>query len=248
MTPHRLGRRSQARGTPYGPRLLRRAKPVLKRLFTLLAQEAACYAPEGPPRFPAHAGGQGRIPTRFALSIVATFVLVSAAHAAVLCTRPRFDGTFNANLKIREACKRSETQVNPADVGLQGPPGPPGADGICPCTTSTETSTTGTTETTGTTTTETTTTTTSTTTTTIGVPCGSAEYPTCAGDCPAGQDCVGVSAAFDTGGVVTNCKCAAPSAPCMLIGGVCPGFWCPPGSGTVCTYGAGQVCVGCQAP
>src|SRR2546426_110111 len=30
------------------------------------------------------------------------------AHAAVLCVRPRSDGTFNASIKIREVCKARE--------------------------------------------------------------------------------------------------------------------------------------------
>ena len=53
------------------------------------------------------------------------FLVVSAsslpapgAHAAVLCA------TRTRTVKLREACKRKETQIDPVALGLRGPPGP----------------------------------------------------------------------------------------------------------------------------
>ncbi|HJQ84308.1 MAG TPA: SUMF1/EgtB/PvdO family nonheme iron enzyme [Candidatus Binatia bacterium] len=60
---------------------------------------------------------------------VAAFVVVLAASAtepvsgAVLCVRR------SGTIKVREACRPSETQADPVALGLQGPPGPPGPPG-----------------------------------------------------------------------------------------------------------------------
>lgn len=65
----------------------------------------------------------------FLLGGAVPLLAVFAAHAAVLCARPHADGTFNTSVKIREACRPSEAQLDPAALGLQGPPGPLGPAG-----------------------------------------------------------------------------------------------------------------------
>lgn len=64
-------------------------------------------------------------------TIVAIILFLGAVRAegAVLCARQRSDGTFNGNVAIREACTSRETALDPAALGLQGPPGPAGAPG-----------------------------------------------------------------------------------------------------------------------
>ena len=42
----------------------------------------------------------------------------------MLCAKPRSDGTYNASVKVREACKAGETQLDAAEIGAQGPVGP----------------------------------------------------------------------------------------------------------------------------
>ena len=49
----------------------------------------------------------------------------SQASAAVLCAPKSGEGT----VRVREACKKNEVQLDPATLGLQGPPGPPGPKG-----------------------------------------------------------------------------------------------------------------------
>ena len=49
----------------------------------------------------------------------------SLANAAVLCTEKSGEGT----VRIREACKKNETQLDPVALELQGPPGPKGDPG-----------------------------------------------------------------------------------------------------------------------
>jgi len=49
--------------------------------------------------------------------------------AVVLCAKTRKDGTFNSTVRIRETCRKKETQLDPAALGLQGPPGQDGAPG-----------------------------------------------------------------------------------------------------------------------
>src|SRR5262245_18022652 len=53
----------------------------------------------------------------------------SRADAVVLCAKPRADGTFSTSVKIREACRTSETRLDPGALGLQGPPGATGPVG-----------------------------------------------------------------------------------------------------------------------
>ncbi len=53
----------------------------------------------------------------------------TAAHGAVLCARKRADGTYSSGVAIREACKRSESTLDPSALGLQGPKGDPGMAG-----------------------------------------------------------------------------------------------------------------------
>ena len=65
-----------------------------------------------------------------AVAIVAAFAgLASQAGAAVLCAKPRGDGTFSTTVKIREACRPVEMQLDPAGLGIPGPPGPEGPEG-----------------------------------------------------------------------------------------------------------------------
>jgi hypothetical protein len=49
--------------------------------------------------------------------------------AALLCAGHRGDGTPNGTVRIRATCARNETQLDPAALGLQGPPGPVGPPG-----------------------------------------------------------------------------------------------------------------------
>jgi hypothetical protein len=49
--------------------------------------------------------------------------------AAVLCAKPRSDGTFSTSVRVRETCRASETQLDAAALGLQGAPGPQGPQG-----------------------------------------------------------------------------------------------------------------------
>ena len=66
--------------------------------------------------------------TARALRLVMVGVLVGVcapAGGAVLCTGRTGTGT----LRVRELCHPRETQVDPADLGLQGPPGDPGDPG-----------------------------------------------------------------------------------------------------------------------
>lgn len=60
------------------------------------------------------------------LAAVEVVVHVTSAHAAVLCARRRADGTLNSSVRIREGCRPSEAQLDPAALGLRGPQGPAG--------------------------------------------------------------------------------------------------------------------------
>ena len=55
-----------------------------------------------------------------AVILLAAAVLVArdTAGAAVLCAKPRKDGSFNTDVKIREACKPGEVQLDAAAVGF----------------------------------------------------------------------------------------------------------------------------------
>jgi hypothetical protein len=52
------------------------------------------------------------------------------ASAVVLCARPRSNGTFNTSVKVREACRSNEMQLDPGALGLQGPKGDPGPSAV----------------------------------------------------------------------------------------------------------------------
>lgn len=56
-------------------------------------------------------------------------VALPAANAVMLCARARPDGSFNTNVKIREACSPTERMLDAASLGLQGPQGPQGPKG-----------------------------------------------------------------------------------------------------------------------
>jgi hypothetical protein len=60
------------------------------------------------------------------IAVATTLFAASSAEAVVLCAKPSANGTFNTSVKIREACKPNETQLDPADIGAQGPQGPVG--------------------------------------------------------------------------------------------------------------------------
>src|SRR5688572_14516779 len=64
----------------------------------------------------------------FALAVGAAMMWAADAEAAVLCARQKA-GTFNSTVKIRQACRASETAIDPASLGLQGPPGLQGEAG-----------------------------------------------------------------------------------------------------------------------
>ena len=54
----------------------------------------------------------------FAVSVAAVALVSTTAQGAMLCAKPRKDGSFSATVKIRTACKAGESQLNPADVGF----------------------------------------------------------------------------------------------------------------------------------
>lgn len=61
--------------------------------------------------------------------VVVILAVASTAQGAVLCARPKLDGTFSTAMKIRETCTPREVQLDPAALGLQGAPGPQGPTG-----------------------------------------------------------------------------------------------------------------------
>jgi hypothetical protein len=61
---------------------------------------------------------------------VLVLVLTIPANAVVLCAKQRSDGTFNSSVRIREACKSRETQLDPAGLDLQGAQGDQGPQGV----------------------------------------------------------------------------------------------------------------------
>jgi hypothetical protein len=63
------------------------------------------------------------------LALLMALAMAGTAQAVVLCARPRADGTYSTGIKLRETCKPSETQLDPAELGIQGPPGLPGPQG-----------------------------------------------------------------------------------------------------------------------
>ena len=48
------------------------------------------------------------------LGAVLTFAVIPRADAWVLCARPTKAGTFDTTVKIRDVCRRGETQLDPA--------------------------------------------------------------------------------------------------------------------------------------
>jgi len=67
--------------------------------------------------------------TPTALALVALLTVASAADAIVLCAKPKKNGTYNTSVKIREACRKGETPLDPAALGLRGPQGAEGSQG-----------------------------------------------------------------------------------------------------------------------
>ncbi len=63
--------------------------------------------------------------TRRLLAATLLFGFASQASGMMLCTGKRGTGT----LRMRETCSSHEMQVDPMDLGLQGPPGDPGEPG-----------------------------------------------------------------------------------------------------------------------
>jgi hypothetical protein len=53
--------------------------------------------------------------------VILGLLLAHSAEAAMLCAKPKKDGTFSTSVKVREACTASEVQLDPATLGLQGP-------------------------------------------------------------------------------------------------------------------------------
>ena len=123
------------------------------------------------------------------------------AVAAVLCAKPRKDGTFNTAVKIREACKPGEVQLDAAAVGL--------------CCTVTTTTTSGTTATTC-----------PPTTTTTSLPLCSAGLPS--SSCIVGVCSNGSSCAPDS--VTGECGCTGPPPSCGAYGTQFCGGTCAAGS------------------
>lgn len=62
---------------------------------------------------------------RCAVVLILGAVCSSRAEALVLCAPKDGEGS----VKVREACKKNETQLDPVALGLQGPPGPKGDTG-----------------------------------------------------------------------------------------------------------------------
>ncbi len=56
-------------------------------------------------------------------ALVSTFVLAPAAEASYLCASP------SGAVKLRAECRRSETQIDPDEIGFRGSTGPQGAAG-----------------------------------------------------------------------------------------------------------------------
>jgi hypothetical protein len=68
----------------------------------------------------------------FAVAISVSVLSLTFAlpvDAVVLCAKQRSDGTFNSSVRIREACKSRETQLDPVALGLEGPQGEQGQQG-----------------------------------------------------------------------------------------------------------------------
>jgi len=57
------------------------------------------------------------------LAVAVSLVVGAPLHAAVLCAKKK------GGLSVRDVCRKKETQVDPAALGLVGPQGPPGPQG-----------------------------------------------------------------------------------------------------------------------
>lgn len=66
---------------------------------------------------------------RHLVATVLVALCAENAHAADLCARRRSDGLLNSSVAVREACRSTETRLDPAALGLQGPAGPQGEQG-----------------------------------------------------------------------------------------------------------------------
>ena len=88
--------------------------------------------------------------------------------------------------------------------------------------------------------TTTTTTISPTTTSTLSIPCGSATYPQCGGECPAGQSCYPVRDPLP-GEEATSCSCGPTGVACDAS---CTAFACPPGKQCLVSS---LLCGGCSS-
>ena len=52
------------------------------------------------------------------LAYAALLLLPLTADAAVLCAKPKPDGTLSSTVKVREACKPAEVQLDPTTLGF----------------------------------------------------------------------------------------------------------------------------------
>src|SRR2546425_4734098 len=59
------------------------------------------------------------------MALGALVMAFGGARAAVLCTA----GSGSGTVRVREACRPREVQLDPVALGLQGPPGPRGLRG-----------------------------------------------------------------------------------------------------------------------
>jgi hypothetical protein len=144
--------------------------------------------------------------------LLASSVLAVAADAAVLCTKPRKSGELNGSVKVRTACRPSEIELGPEELGF-----------CCTLpTSSTSTSSTSTSTTTGSCPVY--------TSTSLGIPDCFGSAASCFGLCPNAHACVPDA---QTGA----CGCTGPIQPCGVVtyDGVCGGS-CPDGQ-TCQSYG-----------
>lgn len=136
---------------------------------------------------------------RIALAVAVSMALVDASAAAVLCAKLRKGGLFNGAVKIRQACKPGETQLEPEDVGF--------CCGGSPSTSTTVTTTTGSCPTF--------------TMTSLGIPDCGGNPPSCFGLCANARQC-------EPNAEQTACGCTGPEQPCGVVtyngqcGGPCP--------------------------
>jgi hypothetical protein len=140
---------------------------------------------------------------RLAAVVLVGAILVEPARAAVLCARPRKDGSFDGPVKIREVCRTGETAIRPEDVGL-----------CCTVPTSASTTTTSTS----------TVSCPSHTTTSLGIPDCFGSGGSCLGLCANARQCV-------PDATTGACGCTGPELPCGVVTyqGACGGT-CPEGS------------------